>query len=166
MTELTEKRKHDICQSAIRMKQSIEEDFLTLGKMLYEIKTQELWRAGWDSWDEYAMEFRFSGPTISKLQRIHEVLVMQYKIEPAKLAAAGGWSSVAEILPLIDPETTPTTRVRELLGLATEQTRKDFRATVFEIKKGHPCKHPNRRRVVIDMCLTCPDRIVVDNGKE
>lgn len=152
MTELTEKKKHDICVEAIEAKKDIEWKFLDLGRMLYEIKAERLYEAGWDSWDLYCMDLKLSEGTISKLFRIYEVFVLHYKVEPERLAAAGGWSSVAEILPLVDPETTPKSEVNRLLGIVSDQPRKDARATLREEKMGAPCKHKHTHRLVLEIC--------------
>lgn len=152
MTELTEKKKHDICIAAIEAKKDIEWKFIELGKMLYTIKNDRLYEAGWSSWEEYCMELKLAQPTISKLFRIYEVFVLHYQIEPLKLAEAGGWSSVAELLPLIDQETTTKARVRELLGLATDQPRHDLRKTIADERRGKPCTHKKTRFLILEIC--------------
>lgn len=164
-SSFTEQKKHSICLSAIEAKKDIEWKFLELGKMLYEIKQERMYEAGWESWDEYCMELKLSASTISKLFRIYEVFVLHYKIEPMQLAAAGGWSSVAELLPLVDTETTSEKRVQELLGIATSQTRKHFRATISEEKRGSPCKHLKKHRLVLEICEGCPERWRINDGE-
>lgn len=153
MNELTERQKHSICQDAIELKKDIEVDFWTLGKMLFEIKEGKLWVAGWDSWEEYCMEFKFanSDATISKLTRLHSVLVLEHKIPPARLAEAGGWSSLAEVLPMIKDDTS-TKKVNELLEIAIKQPRKHLRTTIREMKRGEPCKHKKKRLLLLDIC--------------
>lgn len=152
MTEMTETAKNNFCVRAIDNKKDLEFGFLELGKMLYEIKTQRMFEAGWDSWEEYCMELKLSDATISKLFRIYEVFVLHYKIPQEALAEAGGWSNVSELLPLVDVETTPKARVRELLGIATNQTRSDLRKTIFEAKVGKSCGHKKKRYLVLEIC--------------
>lgn len=158
MSDLTEQKNYKVCLAAIEAKKDIEWRFLSLGKMLYEIKAGRLYEAGWDSWDTYCMDLKLSQTSISKLLNIYEVFVLHYKIEPEKLAEAGGWSSIAELLPLIKTETTPVERVHELLGIAIAQPRKDLRKSIYEIKKGKACAHKKTHRLVLEICDDCPER--------
>lgn len=155
--ELTETQKHNVCKSALLLKQDIEHSFLHLGEMLHQIKTDSLFLAGWSSWEEYEMELKMSSATISKLIRIYEVFVLKYKFKSLQLAEVGGWSVVAEILPVVS-ETTSKQRVEELLGLCAEQNRTDLRKSVKEEQRGSPCKHLHRHKLILSICDNCGDK--------
>lgn len=163
MKELTENQKHNYCKSALLLKRDIEFTFLQLGEMLHKIKQDRLFEAGWSSWDEYEMELKMSSGTISKLIRIYELFVLCHKFTPKQIAGAGGWSVVAELLPVV-AETTPHARVEELLGICAEQTRTDLRRTVTEVKRGSPCSHAKTHRLILEICDDCgyKTRIIED----
>ena len=159
MTELTtEKSKHDYCVEALKVKKGIEFGFIELGEMLYRIKGEKLFEAGWSSWEEYQMELRLPQSTISKLFRIYEVFVLHFKFSNKALTDAGGWATLAELLPVISPETTPRERVKELLGIASEQTRDDLRKTVKVEKRGAECRHTETHFLKLEVCDGCGER--------
>ena len=151
-TELTEAKKHAYCQKAMELKKDIEWKFLDLGKMLFDIKRELMFEAGWSSWEEYCMELKLSAATISKLLHIYEVFVVFYGIKPEQLAEAGGWSSVAELLPLVKPETTPRSEVTRLLGIVIKQPRTEARKTIGDEIRGAPCKHKQTRLLLLEIC--------------
>jgi hypothetical protein len=163
--ELTKTKKHNICLAALLAKQDVEQGYLELGKMLYEIKRERYYEAGWESWDEYRQELKMSEASVSKLLRIYELFVLHYQFTNEILSAAGGWSTVAELLPVISPENTPKKRVQELLGIVTSQTRSDARKTILEVKRGKPCLHESTHKLVLECCDSCPERWNVTEAK-
>lgn len=164
--EITETQKHAFCQKAIDLKGQIEVSFLSLGAMLHKIREERLFEAGWDSWDTFEMELKLSPATISKLIRIYEVFVMRLKIKEAVLASAGGWSVVAEYLPLVVEETTPQ-QATQWLETAATMPRADIRREVAEMRRGGSCAHKETRFVKLEVCEGCGDRWRVgdDNKK-
>ncbi len=157
MKQLSEQQKHNLCKSALLLKRDIEVSFLQLGELLYKIKNETLFEAGWESWEEYEMEFRMPSSTISRLIRIYEVFRLRYSFPQAELAEIG-WSGLAEILPILPPEASKS-RAEELMGQVAVQSRSDLRRTIKEAKTGismSKCKHPNA--YVIKVCPDCGDR--------
>lgn len=161
MKELSESQKHNLCKSALLLKRDIEVSFLQLGELLYKIKTGNLFEAGWESWEEYEMEFRMPPSTISRLIRIYEVFRLRYSFPQAELADIG-WSGLAEILPVLPPE-TPRARAEELMGQVAVQSRTDLRRTIKEAKTGidmSKCKHKDT--YTLRICRDCGERIRED----
>lgn len=156
--ELTENKRHQICLEAIKAKFQLENDALTLAKMLYEIRENRYFEAGWTSWEEYTLEFKMSASSISRLIRIHELLVLKYDLKPAELASAGGWTLLGDMLPTIKPE-TPRERVLELVELAKGQTRSHFQETLKGVKRGSYCSHKKTHKVVVEYCDDCGARV-------
>lgn len=155
---LTETKQHQYCNDALKLKKNIEHDFIALGGMLFKIQNERYYEAGWDSWEDYTMELKMSQSTISKLIRIYKIFHIQYGIPEAKLAAVGGWSVVAEYLPMVTPHTTKE-QVAEWLGDAASLTQVDARRTVVEARKGTDmtkCKHKNAYK--LEVCPDCGDR--------
>jgi hypothetical protein len=158
MNQMTEQSNHDLCLLAIEQKKNLELEYLSLGATLHAIKERQAFESGWSSWEEYCMELKMSESSISKLLRIYEIFVLRYAIEQPKLAAAGGWSTLAELLPLVSPQETSRERVEELLEIVTTQTRSDARKTIKGAVDGSPedCNHADT--YIIRICCDCPER--------
>lgn len=161
MTELTENKKYELCMTAIEAKTDIEWKFIELGTLLYKIKAEKLWEPSWESWHAYLDEMKLEDSKASRLINIYQVFVLHYQVEPKQLAEAGGWTVVAELLPVIDSKTTSREEVDRLLGIVTIQTRKDARQTLQAVKTGIECEHENTRRLVLDICEDCGHREAV-----
>jgi hypothetical protein len=165
-TELTEKEKHQYCKDALDFKTDIEWRFIGLGERLFRIKQERLFEAGWTSWEEFEMELKMSPATVSKLLRIYEIFVLKHNFTPKQIASAGGWSVVAELLPAIAPD-APRSRLKELLGIAEEQSRPDLRRTLLEAKTGidmRKCTHKDY--YVIKICRGCGDRWTIEDTRK
>lgn len=157
MKELSETKKNDYCNEALDLKKKIEWSFLKLGEMLYKIKREMLFEAGWSSWEEYEMEFKMPSSTISRLIRIYEVFVLRYSFPQAELAGVG-WSALAEILPIL-PETAPRKRAEELLQQVAIQNRQDIRRTIREAKTGISMADCDHDFYTIKICRICGERL-------
>jgi len=154
----TEADSHKLCLQAIEVKNDLEFRFLELGALLYEIKQNRHYESGWTSWEEYVMELKLSHASISRLIRIYEVLILNYQFSPRRIAEAGGWTVVAEILPDIKESTTKQ-EITTWLGEATELSRPDLRRAIIERRKGvdmAKCKHTDT--YTIKICRGCGER--------
>jgi hypothetical protein len=163
---LTEKAKYAFCVQLINDKQKLEEDYLSFAAKLYRAKTERLYEAGWTSWEEYVEEFKFrnSKTTVHNLFRIHEEYVVRFGFSPKQLAEAGGWTCISETLPLIGEETTRR-QAEEFLDLSKVQTRNHLRTTVKDIRRGRPCGHKTKRKLVLEICVDCNERWSVEEDK-
>ena len=152
--KLSETSKHKFCSEAIGLKQEIEGDYLTLGAMLKKIRDEQLWEAGWSSWDEYIMELKISLATASKIINVYKVFYIEYKIPEKKLVLTGGWSVLAEYLPMITEQSTYQ-EVKKFVEDASTLSRQDIRRNIIEARNGvdmTTCKHPNSFKL-----FCCPD---------
>lgn len=157
MPILSENEKNSFCKRAIAAKNDIEFRFVNLGAMLYKIKEEHLYEAGWTSWEDYAQELKMSPSSISRLIRIYEVFILRYKFAISQLANIG-WTNLAELLPDVQ-EDTKKEKVQEWLGQAAELTNTDLRRTITERRKGvdmAKCLHKNS--YTIKICPDCGDR--------
>lgn len=157
ITPFSEKKRHEFCLEALDLKKNIECDFLELGMLLYKIKEERYYEAGWSSWEEYVMELKMSESSISRLIRIYQIFILRFKFAPAQLAPIG-WTNVAELLPQIK-ETTPRNDVHGWLDEMADLSRSDLRRTITERKKGvsmDDCKHKDT--YTIKICRDCGDR--------
>lgn len=153
MSNIQKKQNYDYCQGALELKKNLEYGFLKLGEMLYKIKMEEKFTAGWESWDEFQMELKMSSATISKLIRIYEIYVVQYGFTQEKLYSAGGWSVLAETLPVVSTKKEAEYWLSEVPNL----TLRDVRVLVQEKKnegtEKESCTCENTYTVVI--CKDC-----------
>ena len=138
----------DYCQATIELKKNIESAFLVLAEHLYNIRQQELWQSNWSSWAEYLKELDVSESTASKLIKVHEVYVIQYKVEEKVLVDAN-WSSLYEAIPLITDGKDPTEVIESFAVLS----RDDQRQLIKETKNG-PCQH-SWETITMRKCSEC-----------
>lgn len=144
------------CENALDLKKSLEESYLKLGEYLYEIKDKEMYLPQWSSWEVFTMELKMSQNAINKMVQIYTKLVLEYSIAPADIITAGGWTVIAELLPVIDSKKDAV----EWLEKAQELTREDLRTEVKEARTGVPqqhCKHKNTYTIVV--CRDCGIKI-------
>jgi hypothetical protein len=125
----------DYCLTTIELKKNIESAFLVMAEHLYNIRQQELWKSNWGSWAEYLKELDVSESTASKLVKVHETYVIEYKVDERVLVDAN-WSSLYEAIPLLAEGKDPTEVVESFAKLS----RDDQRQLIKETKNG-PCKH-------------------------
>lgn len=146
MTAITEQEQYAFCNKALSLKEMIESSFVHLGQLLYEIKENRHYEAGFDSWGTFLMEMRMSQAVASKLMTIYKTLVLEYKVEPAKIAQAGGYSVVYELMPLM----TDKKSANEWIKKAASMTRlaiKQEKAEAMGEQEPKVCEH--------DFCTMC-----------
>ena len=139
------------CTDTIKFKGKIEEHFLELGRRLGLIRDLALYAGQWETFEDYVVEFKNISPaTASKLINIYAVFVDQHKISVKKLVQAGGWTLLAETLPLIKNKKDAL----EWLHKATVLTRTDLHREITEANTGtlqKNCKHTNHAYLMV--CL-------------
>lgn len=143
------------CTDTINLKKEIEQSFLTLGEHLYNIKRDEMFLPQWSSWDEYVTEIKMSLNMANKLIQIYETFILEYKFAPEDITTAGGWTVVAEILPVIENRDD----AENWLNMASELTRDDLRKEVKEAKSGvemATCAHADT--YIIRICRCCGNK--------
>lgn len=140
------------CNDALQLKTSLEQGFIRLGEYLYTIKNERLYEANWASWEEYSLELKMSQNSINKLIQIYARFILSYGIPEEKVVEAGGWSVIAELLPVIET----AEQAEEWLDKAKELTREDLRKEITEKKSGIPmqsCKHLDTYTITV--CRGC-----------
>lgn len=138
---VTSDRKY--CLEVIELKNQTECDFIILGRELSRIHREGKWRSGWGSYEEYLAEMKMAPSTASKLERIWTMIIEAGKIEPLRLAKAGGWSVVAQVLPQIK-KTGEVERYVSMIEMYPTKT--DLRRTLEEEASGKDmmrCRHEN-----------------------
>lgn len=140
------------CEETIKLKTGIEASFLALGERLKRIKEEVLFEDQWSDFGAFLAEMKLSESTASRLIGIYETFVLKYQIAPAQIAQAGGWTVIADILPVVNSKKD----AKYWLDQATTLTRTDLRRELMEIKKGRlmsECKHKNT--FTLRVCVDC-----------
>ena len=143
------------CNKALNLKKDIEGYFLTLGEYLYNIKEYNLFEPQWSSWIEFTYELKMSSSNINTLINIYKTLILGYGLKNEMIATAGGYSLVAEILPMA----TSKKDAEKWLEIVNTSTRSDLRKTIKELKSGiimSECEH--KETYQISICKTCGER--------
>jgi hypothetical protein len=125
--------------------------------MLYKIKKQQLYLAGWSSWDEYCMEYKgFSKRSMDKIIQLYRVFVLEHKVKVSELQESGGWALLAEALPQIKTSKD----AHDWIEKSKVLTLQDMRKEIKEQKTGISmidCKHENT--YTIRVCEDCGERV-------
>lgn len=153
---MTEIKAYEYCEETIKFKNNIEASYLALCARLHKIKTERLFEASFETWEMFLEELRVDRATAEKMVKIYDLLVLNYKISPAKIEEAGGWSVVAEILPIA----TSKEEAEEALEYAKGARKKDVRIYVTQKRNGlvvqTMCMHKDT--YVVEICRECGDR--------
>lgn len=128
------------CQETLRLHESLQIAFIDLGQRLMIIRDERLYEQEYGDFDDFLIEMKMSSGTASKLINIYQIFVQKYKISLKRIAKAGGWSILAECLPMIRSRED----AEDWLTKAELMTQTDFRRTYKEAKTGvsmTECKH-------------------------
>lgn len=145
----------EFCEHTIAFKRFIEVQWLELAGQLKEIRDQALYRGRWESFEDFLNdpEMAMDKSTASKMITIHERFILEYKIQPQKIANVGGWSKVAELLPVVKNKES----AEEWLDKATVLSQADLRKEVKGENRGDgiDCKHKNNYQITLSVCRDC-----------
>lgn len=153
---------YNYCQKVIELKKNIEIAFLTLGEYLYNIREKHLYESQWGSFSEYLDEIKMADSVASRLIKVYTKLILEYQIEPEKIAQAGGWSNAYEIVQL-----SPTKeKAEDWLDEVAIKMPKDIKIALREAKSGikeEECEHD---LYTIRCCRKCSykERIYEENS--
>ena len=159
MTSAISKRQPDprkFCLDTIEIKQCTELGFIELGGRLMKIRDEKLWRGGWESFGEYLADMQWSEATGSKLIRIFQKFVLEWQFSHLQLAEAGGWTVVAEVLPVVKTKQ----EAKQWLANCRKLSRTDLRRTIHEEKHNVDmveCKHADT--YLLRICRGCGLRV-------
>ena len=149
----SEEEKHKYCDTTLQMEQGVRQLFLLMGERLMRIRDERLYEAGWDTWNDFCLEFKDMSPaSISKLISVYEVFVVTYGFTPDQLAKAGGWTKLYQILKFVHSKE----EAEKWLALAETTSRQDLGKYLVEADTGvamHECKH--ERTFLVRVCEDC-----------
>lgn len=162
---VSEASKHAYCQKTLELEEAAKLVYLQLGERLYNVRNERLYEAGWDSWDDFCMEFRDLSPaSISKLISVYETFVLGYGFKPEKLARAGGWTKLYQISRHVKDRED----AEEWLEKAEVSSRVDLGKSLVEAKTGVPMLEcPHERTYTVEICEDCGERVrVYEDGEK
>lgn len=152
---MTDVQQYDFCNDTIKLKETIEQSFLTLGERLKQIRDHGLYHLAWESFDDFCLELDISKGTASRLIGIYEMFIIQFPQPVSRLTTAKGWSGLAEVLPLIKTKEDCEFWISEWENLGSS----DFRIKAREAKSGinqETCLHDDS--YTLRVCRTCKHR--------
>lgn len=159
-----DKKNHAFCLETIEFNNRIEGDILALAERYYRISQMRLFLPYWETFEDYCDELKnMSYASVMKLIDIHATFVVSYKFSPARIAKAGGWTKIAEVLPVIKNKKD----AEVWLDKAETLSRAHLRAEVNEKKTGIPqitCKHKDF--YLLKHCRACRDTESIPLGPE
>lgn len=154
-TKTLEQNNHEFCNETLELKHSLELHYLEMGRRLLEIRDGQLYKPYWDSFTEFLMELKWSDSSrANRIINIYKKFVQEYNIEPKKLAAAGGWSVLAEVLPVA----TDKESAEEWIEKAALHPQKELRAEIRDARGIRTIKKDSMSNVQGNI------RIVRDHG--
>ncbi len=143
------------CTEALQIKNQLEKNYMRLAEYAYNIKNDNLFLPQWSSWSEFIADLKISENQANKLVQIYYTFIITFGIDEETITTAGGWSVIAELLPVINS----IDDANRWLESARELTREDLRKEVKEAKSGvqmKSCGHKNT--YVIRICRDCGHR--------
>lgn len=117
-------------RDTVDLVKQIETRFLELGARLYAIHTKELWKATYDSYQEFLDVCRVNPSMDSILRKIHRHYIVEGGKKMETLAGIG-YSNLYEAIPLIEKR-----GVDGAIIAADTLTRADIKDTVRDQKHG------------------------------
>lgn len=155
----------DFCEETISQKHFLESGWLKLCARLKQIRDKGMYEGRWDSFEDFLNDpqMGMDKSTASRMITIHEKLIVEYEINPDKIVNAGGWTKVAELLPVISDKKS----AEEWLETASVLSQKDLRKEVRgkEVEGSIACKHKKTYEVVMRCCHECDYKEVIRGGK-
>ena len=155
MTTLQEVEAYNYCQETLALKSNIERAYLGICARLHKIKKERLYEANFGSWELFLEEMRVDKGSAERMVRIYETFILSLGIQEELVQNAGGWSVVAELLPIAKTKED----AEEGLEFASKATKKDVRMYVREklgIAPSALCEHKDTYTVRV--CRDCGER--------
>lgn len=148
----------DFCEHTIVFKHYIETQYLEFAAQLKNIRDDKLYAGRWESFEDFLADptMAMDKGTASKMISIHERFVLEYKIPTQKIAQVGGWSKVAEILPVIKDKKSAIKWLEQAASLSQSDLRKEIKEEKTGIKMSE-CEHKDF--YLVKICRKCGDRI-------
>lgn len=120
----------DYVRNTIDLVKQIETRFLELAARLYKIRSQELWKDDYESYQEFLDTSRISPSQASMLYSIHKNYIVEGGLDRKRLVGVG-YSNLYEAIPFIEKDGAEMALVK-----AETLTRDEIKDEVREDKHG------------------------------
>lgn len=139
----------DFLLETLELNTAINYSSVEMGRRLYEIKRDELWKGHNTDYLEFLTQLDMHETKDYKLRKIYSTLVLDYGLSPEKLSQCI-FSNLYKLASKIKDKQTAT----ELLESAMEMPRQDFNALIREKTEGeHECVESER--LILAKCGIC-----------
>ncbi len=151
----TETKQYEFLEDTKKLLEQTSIAHFILAERLYKIKEENIWQAGYESWEEYCMELKtYQSGAISKLMTIHKQFVIEYQIPQEKLAILG-WTVVYKIKNLLKGKEDAEEFVDKVITLSRSDISREIASRKSE-KDIDDCLHENT--ILIRFCKECGER--------
>jgi hypothetical protein len=134
------------------LKEKLEEDFITLGQLLSEIKRSKIFRMkGYEKFKDFVeSEYSLSSSLAGKLVQVFDVFIEEMDIDEATVKDIG-FDRLQMIRPLV--QKSDWGERDAWVEKAAEMPTNDLREHIKEIKKQEKEENPDPKKVFIDQYL-------------
>ncbi len=134
------------------LKEKLEENFVSLGQLLSEIKRSKIFRMkGYESFKDFVeSEYSPGGSLAGKLVAVFDVFIEEMDVDEGTIREIG-FDRLQMIQPLV--RKADWTQRDEWVQLAEEMPTKDLREHIKELKKEEKEKEVDLKKVFIDQYL-------------
>ena len=148
-------------RETIKLREDIEVAFISLGERLLKIRTEELWKAGHESFEDFLIEAKISSGTASRLITVYQHFVLRFSLSPVKLAKIG-WGDLYSISQIANTKD----KVEEWIEKGQDLTSSDLRKEITEYRTGKNMKDCDHDYYQIKVCKKCGDKFKVYEDQE
>lgn len=154
------------CEETIAQKKQLEIAWIELAKKLKEIRDEEMYLGRWENFEDFLQDpsMGMDKSTASKMITIYEKLVVGYKMKPEKIAEAGGWSVIAEVLPVITDKESAEEWVDQCAHLSKNDVRKEVQR-VRGCDESGDCKHAQTYQITLCCCRKCGNKEIIKTNE-
>lgn len=154
------KQNYDFCEETIKLKSTLEQNFIELAGRLKKIQDEKMYEPNYSSFSDFLADMNIQGSVATRLIQIYELFVIQFKFPLKRLVEAGGWSKLAEIKPVCNTKeeaeewmnvalTNPKQAVRDMVQLKLSG-RKSFPNTCDDFYIIKICRDSKAKYVLAD----------------
>lgn len=134
-------------KETIILRNDIEGSFLELGKRLFHIHNEKMWRGQYESYEEFLEEIKLKPSVASRLETVYTVYIVEHKVPMQKLVSVG-YSNLYTAIPLLGSGSAV-----DVVERAGSLTRKDLEQELRDAKHGE-CAHDGEYEV-FHRCKKC-----------
>lgn len=125
-----------------------------LAERLWHIRSKEMWRGTWGSWEEFLGDLGLRKGTASKLCALYERIVVELEF-PMETLHEAPWTNLYAALPMMEDKES----AERAIASARFLTASELNETLYEHRHHKSCEHT--RTTLLQHCLDCKSYIKV-----